>query len=120
MTVTPKVPEKNPNFHYKGVFTEKVKELLNNSNILLKWNNSSLDYIIFNKICPECNGKLLYADRWFDRHRIVIFKRLCPTCRRTFTLAGSLENYDETKEYFIRRFRLKEYKKKVSQYRKNY
>ncbi|MFW9872671.1 MAG: hypothetical protein ACFFG0_06170 [Candidatus Thorarchaeota archaeon] len=101
-------------FEYKGEITPKVKKLLNNNIIMLGWNEPNITNVIINKICPNCNNKLLYADRWYDKERIVIFKRLCPTCRRIFVLSGYFKRYYKVKDYFINKFRMNVFNKKMN------
>lgn len=68
--------------------------------------------MIFNKVCPDCNNRLVHADIWYDIKQIVIFKRQCIYCRRIFVLFGYFHNYNEVKQYFINEFRMETYNKK--------
>lgn len=97
-------------FKYIGEITPEVEKLLKESIVTLKWEDQDIVSIIINRICPNCNNNLLFADRWYDIEQIVIFKRLCPSCRQLFTLSGYFKNYNKAKEYFINKFRMHSYK----------
>ncbi len=98
---------------YIGLINPEVKKLIHKSIILLKWDNPKLENIIFNKKCPRCNNKLLFADRWFDNEYSVIFKRLCPYCKQFYILAGYFKDYEQVKDYFINKFQLNKYNRKL-------
>jgi len=93
-------------FKYIGEKTIEVEKLLKESIVTLEWDNQNLKYIIIDKMCPDCNSKLLFADRWYDLEQVVIFKRLCPSCRQLFILSGYFKNYNKAKEHYINRFRM--------------
>ena len=94
-------------FKYNGERTSEVEKLLEESTIILDWNNPEIVNIIISKKCPNCKNNLLYADRWYNIEQAVIFKRLCPSCKQSFILSGYFEEYYNSKQYFISMFRMK-------------
>lgn len=99
---------------YIGKITPKSKALLQKSIIMLKWDDPSLEEIIFDRICPSCRHPLQYADRWYRYQQCVVFKRLCVRCRKLYILAGEFNRqYRQAKEYFIGKFRMNKHNKTV-------
>lgn len=106
-------------FKYHGKSTPEVEKLLKESIITLEWKDFTITNVIFNKVCPDCMNKLVYADTWYDSERVVIFKRLCIKCKKIFILSGCFpNNYREVKEYFINKFRMTTYSNNKEYYRK--
>lgn len=99
-------------FRYSGKITKEALKCFKDDMITLKWDNPNLEIIIFGHTCPNCNNKLYFADKWYDKEHVVVFKRLCAKCRKAYVLAGYFDKYIEAKEYFINTFRMNAYDKK--------
>lgn len=97
---------------YKGRVTKDAVKCFKEDMITLKWDNPNLETIIVERICPKCENKLFFADKWYDKEKVVVFKRLCVRCRRVYVLVGYFDEYRNAKEYFINIFRMNAYNKK--------